>query len=55
MFKLEKYQEFRTEASTLRDNITIVLGKMDATMVDVTLSEPLRAQRMQSLLDTYIV
>ena len=55
MFKLEKYQEFRTEASTLRDNITIVLSKMDATMADDSLSEPLRAQRMQSLLDTYIV
>ena len=55
MFNLEKYQEFRTEASTFRDNITTALGKMDTLMADETISEALRSQRMQLLLDTYIV
>lgn len=55
MFNLNQYPEFRSEAQSLRDNITTALSKMDVTMADESLSEPLRAQRMQTLLDTYII
>ena len=55
MFNLNKYDDFRSEAVTLRDNISTALSKMDATMSDDSISDPLRSQRMQTLLDTYIV
>lgn len=55
MFNLAQYPEFRSEATSLRDNITTALSKMDATMADESISEALRVQRMQTLLDTYII
>lgn len=51
---LSNYQEFRSEAMTLKSNIGVMINKMDGIMNSPQFSTAAKAERIEKLMNLYL-